>query len=44
MMTSFPNSPRLVKGAIVGVDSMNPPACVVVLRCDPNGEKPMGSE
>lgn len=27
-MTSFPNSPRLMKGAIVGVDAMNPLATV----------------
>lgn len=31
-MTSFPGSPRLVKGAIVGVDAMNPLASVVVFQ------------
>lgn len=31
-MTSFPNSPRLMKGAIVGVDAMNPLATVLVFQ------------
>lgn len=35
-MTSFPGSPRLVKGAIVGVDAMNPLASVVVFQYNPD--------
>lgn len=35
-MTSFPNSPRLMKGAIVGVDAMNPLASVVVFQYNPD--------
>ncbi len=35
-MTSFPNSPRLMKDAIVGVDAMNPLASVVVFQYDPD--------
>lgn len=29
-MTTFPNSPRLLKGAIIGLDPFNPLASVVV--------------
>lgn len=35
-MSSFPGSPRLVKGAIVGVDAMNPLASVVVFQYNPD--------
>jgi hypothetical protein len=34
-MSSFPGSPRLVKGAIVGVDPFNPLASVVVFQYNP---------
>jgi len=35
-MTSFPGSPRLLKGAIVGLDPMNPLASVVVFQYNPD--------
>jgi hypothetical protein len=35
-MTSFPGSPRLLKGAIVGVDPFNPLASVVVFQYNPD--------
>jgi len=35
-MTSFPGSPRLLKGALVGVDPMNPLASVVVFQYNPD--------
>jgi hypothetical protein len=38
-MNTFPGSPRLIKGAIVGIDPFNPVASVVVFQ----DEKP-GSE
>ena len=34
-MSSFPNSPRLVKGAIVGVDLFNPLASVIIFQYNP---------
>lgn len=34
-MTSFPGSPRLLKGAIVGVDPLNPLASVIVFQYNP---------
>lgn len=34
-MTSFPGSPRLVKGAIVGIDKDNPLASVIVFQYNP---------
>ncbi|MDH5178854.1 MAG: hypothetical protein OEZ39_05710 [Gammaproteobacteria bacterium] len=34
-MTSFPGSPRLTKGAIVGLDPFNPIASVVVFQYNP---------
>lgn len=34
-MTSFPNSPRLLKGAIVGIDKNNPAASVIVFQYNP---------
>src|SRR5262245_51349389 len=35
-MTTFPNSPRLQKGAIVGVDQLNPLASVIVFQYNPD--------
>lgn len=35
-MTTFPNSPRLIKGALVGVDISNPLASVVVFQYNPD--------
>jgi hypothetical protein len=35
-MTSFPGSPRLLKGALIGVDIMNPLASVVVFQYNPD--------
>jgi len=35
-MTTFPNSPRLIKGAMVGVDIFNPFASVVVFQYNPD--------
>ncbi|HEY9852403.1 MAG TPA: hypothetical protein V6D28_23220 [Leptolyngbyaceae cyanobacterium] len=35
-MTTFPNSPRLLKGAIVGVDLYNPLASVIVFQYNPD--------
>ena len=35
-MTTFPNSPRLIKGALVGVDLFNPLASVVVFQYNPD--------
>jgi hypothetical protein len=34
-MTSFPGSPRLMKGAIVGIDPFNPLASVIVFQYNP---------
>lgn len=34
-MTTFPRSPRLIKGALVGVDIFNPLASVVVFQYNP---------
>ena len=34
-MTTFPGSPRLQKGAIVGIDPFNPLASVVVFQYNP---------
>lgn len=34
-MTSFPNSPRLLKGAIIGVDLFNPLASVILFQYNP---------
>jgi len=34
-MTSFPGSPRVLKGAIVGVDPLNPLASIVVFQYNP---------
>jgi Contractile injection system tube protein len=35
-MTTFPNSPRLIKGAIVGLDPFNPVASVIVFQYNPD--------
>jgi Contractile injection system tube protein len=35
-MTSFPNSPRLLKGAIIGVDLFNPVASVIIFQYNPD--------
>lgn len=35
-MTTFPGSPRLLKGALVGVDPLNPQASVVVFQYNPD--------
>jgi hypothetical protein len=35
-MTSFPNSPRLQKGAIIGMDPFNPAASVIVFQYNPD--------
>jgi len=34
-MTTFPNSPRLLKGAIIGVDPFNPLASVILFQYNP---------
>jgi len=34
-MTTFPGSPRLVKGAIIGIDLFNPLASVIVFQYNP---------
>jgi hypothetical protein len=35
-MTSFPGSPRLLKGAIIGLDPVNPLASIVVFQYNPD--------
>ncbi len=35
-MSSFPNSPKLVKGAIVGLDPFNPVSSVIVFQYNPD--------
>ena len=35
-MTSFPGSPRLIKGAIVGIDIFNPLASVILFQYNPD--------
>ena len=35
-MTTFPGSPRLLKGALVGIDVFNPLASVVVFQYNPD--------
>ena len=34
-MTTFPNSPRLIKGAIVGIDIFNPVSSVILFQYNP---------
>jgi hypothetical protein len=36
MSATFPGSPRLTKGAIVGVDKMNPLASIIVFQYNPD--------
>ncbi len=35
-MSTFPNSPRLLKGAIIGLDPVNPLASVIVFQYNPD--------
>src|SRR6185369_10912081 len=35
-MSSFPGSPRLLKGALIGVDPLNPLGAVVVFQYNPD--------
>lgn len=35
-MSTFPNSPRLIKGALIGVDLFNPLASIVVFQYNPD--------
>lgn len=35
-MTTFPNYPRLIKGALVGTDILNPAGTVVVSQYNPD--------
>jgi hypothetical protein len=35
-MTTFPGSPRLLKGAIIGIDPFNPLASVVIFQYNPD--------
>ena len=35
-MTTFPGSPRLAKGAIVGIDPLNPLASVIIFQYNPD--------
>ncbi len=35
-MTTFPNSPRLTKGAIIGIDPLNPLASVIIFQYNPS--------
>ena len=35
-MTSFPGSPRLIKGAIIGIDIFNPLASVILFQYNPD--------
>jgi hypothetical protein len=35
-MTTFPGSPRLIKGAIVGIDIFNPLASVIIFQYNPD--------
>jgi hypothetical protein len=35
-MSSFPGSPRLLKGAIIGLDPVNPLASIVVFQSNPD--------
>jgi len=38
-MTSFPNSPKLTRGAIVSVDRMNPLASIIIFQYNPETMK-----
>jgi hypothetical protein len=35
-MTTFPNSPRVLKGALVGIDPLNPLASVIIFQYNPD--------
>ncbi len=35
-MTAFPGSPRLIKGAIVGLDPKSPLASIIVFQYNPD--------
>ncbi len=35
-MTTFPGSPRLIKGALIGIDPLNPLASIVVFQYNPD--------
>ena len=35
-MSTFPGSPRLIKGALIGVDPLNPLASIVVFQYNPD--------
>ncbi len=35
-MTTFPNSPRLLKGALIGLDPVNPLASIIVFQYNPD--------
>src|SRR4051812_5661783 len=35
-MTTFPGSPRLLKGAIIGLDPVNPLASIIVFQYNPD--------
>ena len=35
-MTAFPGSPRLIKGAIIGLDPLNPLASIIVFQYNPD--------
>jgi len=35
-MTSFPGAPRLLKGALIGIDPMNPLASIIVFQYNPH--------
>src|SRR5439155_5313553 len=35
-MTTFPNSPRLIRGALIGLDPLNPLASVIVFQYNPD--------
>ena len=35
-MTTFPGAPRLMKGAIVGIDPFNPLASVIIFAYNPH--------
>ena len=35
-MTTFPNSPRLMKGALIGLDPVNPLASIIVFQYNPD--------
>lgn len=35
-MTTFPNSPRLIKGALIGLDPVNPLASIIVFQYNPD--------